>query len=60
MSKYKLINDSTREIWYTDNEKKKTELISKGYHIYEDGAKVKAPTTKRRKAAKKNEGKVED
>lgn len=60
MVKYKLINEETHSIWYTDNEKKKAELISKGYHIYEDKAEVKAPTTKRRKAAKKNEGQIKD
>lgn len=50
MAKYKLINNGTHRIWYTNNEKVKAKLLEEGYHI--DTGKVK--TTKKRKVAGTN------
>jgi hypothetical protein len=61
MAKYKLLNEDTHEIIYTLSEKKKDQLLEKGFHIYGENKMVKqAPGAKRRKAVKKNEGKPAD
>lgn len=58
MAKYKLINDVTHRIWYTDNEKEKNQLLERGFHIQEQIViREKQPTTKKRKAVSKNERK---
>ena len=61
MAKYKLINNKTHSIWYTNSEKEKDQLLKRGFYIKEAQPKVTAaPTAKKRKAVKKNEGKAED
>ena len=34
MAKYKLINDVTHRIWYTDNEKEKNTLLERGFSSF--------------------------
>lgn len=55
MAKYKLINDTTHKIWYTNNEKEKNQLLQRGFHIQNiTASKNNTPTTKKRKAAVRN------
>lgn len=61
MAKYKMINDETHSIWYTNSEKEKDQLLKRGFHIQETAHKATATTTtKKRKAVKKDEGKSEN
>ncbi len=56
MAKYKLINEITHSIIYTDSEKKKNRLLERGFHIYGAEKNIKqAPTAKRRKAVKRED-----
>ena len=58
MATYKLINESTHKIFYTDNEKEKNQLLERGFHIQNSNVdETKNPTTKKRKAVSKNERK---
>lgn len=68
MAKYRLLNEYGNRVFYTDNEREKNSLLDKGFHI-ENLPKAKETKTAvkentepkaKRKAVKKNEGKVED
>lgn len=63
--KYRLLNAYGNRVIYANTEKEKDRLISSGYHLDENyGTKeadeIKTPAPKKRKAAKKNEGYIED
>jgi hypothetical protein len=63
--KYRLLNEHGNRVIYVDTEKEIDRLISRGYHLDENYGKknadeIKTPAPKKRKAAKKNEGQVED
>ena len=63
--KYRLLNDYGNIVTYADTEKEKDRLVSSGYHLDENYGKkeadeIKTPAPKKRKAANKNEGQVED
>ena len=63
--KYRLLNDYGNRVIYADTEKEKDRLVSSGYHLDENyGAKeadeIKTPAPKKRKAANKDEGHIED
>lgn len=59
--KYMLVNKYGNRVIETDSEKKKNQLLEKGFHIYKTEQKAEKNTTvKRRKAAKKDAGKTED
>lgn len=55
MAVYKLINHTTKRIWYTNNEEKKNQLLNKGFNIYGEDKK---PTTRKRKETSVNERKA--
>lgn len=61
MEKYRLVNAYGNRVVYTNSEKEKDQLLKRGFYIQEAQPKVTAaPTAKKRKAVKKNEGKAED
>lgn len=55
MAKYKLVNNLTHSIIYTNHEEKKNQLLEEGFHIQNpESDKGTTQTTKKRKAAVKN------
>lgn len=63
--KYRLLNKWGNRVEYTDSEVEKNILLDRGFHIDENWGKEesvspKNPTPRKRKAANKNEGQVED
>ena len=62
--KYKLKNEYGNRVIFANNEKERDALISKGFKLDENYGKcaddIKNSVPKKRKAVKKNEGKVED
>ena len=59
MKKYRLVNAYGNRVVYTNSEKEKNQLLKRGFYIHEEKTNP-TQTVKKRKAAKKNEGKVED
>ena len=58
MAKYKLVNNLTHSIIYTDHEERKNQLLKEGFYIHDNKSESSTTqTTKKRKAAVKNENK---
>lgn len=64
-AKYRLLNEWGNRVEYTNSEVEKNILLDRGFHIDETWAQEEKPapiiaSKTRRKAVKKNEGKIED
>ena len=57
-AKYRLLSEYGNRVIYTNNENEKNSLIEKGFYIDKNWQKPAVP--KKRKVAKKDEGKTED
>lgn len=58
--KYRLLSGYGNRVIYTDSEKEKNQLLDKGFYIDEKWQEEKPAVPKKRKVAKKNEGKTSD
>lgn len=57
-AKYRLLSEYGNRVIYTNNENEKNSLVEQGFHIDKNWQKPAVP--KKRKVAKKDEGKTED
>lgn len=59
--KYRLVNKYGNRVIETDSQRKKNQLLEKGFHIFKIQKKIEqTQAVKKRKAAKKDAGKTEN